>query len=38
MAKDSPSRLARFLFILLGLLLLGAAWVWPHEQLRKALK
>jgi glyoxylase-like metal-dependent hydrolase (beta-lactamase superfamily II) len=30
MAKDSPSRLARFLFILLGLLLLGAAWVWPR--------
>jgi glyoxylase-like metal-dependent hydrolase (beta-lactamase superfamily II) len=30
MAKDSPSRLARFLFVLLGLLLLGAAWVWPR--------
>jgi hydroxyacylglutathione hydrolase len=29
-AKDSPSRLARAFFILLGLLLLGAAWVWPH--------
>jgi len=29
-AKDSPSRLARALFILLGLLLLGAAWVWPQ--------
>lgn len=29
MAKDSPSRLARFLFIVLGLLVLGAAWVWP---------
>ncbi len=30
MAKDSPSRLARGLFILLGLLMLGAAWLWPH--------
>jgi hypothetical protein len=27
-AKDSPSRLARALFILLGLLMLGAAWMW----------
>ncbi|MFL5346073.1 MAG: MBL fold metallo-hydrolase [Hyalangium sp.] len=30
MAKDSPSRLARALFILLGLGLLGAAWLWPQ--------
>jgi glyoxylase-like metal-dependent hydrolase (beta-lactamase superfamily II) len=29
-AKDSPSRLARGLLILLGLLALGAAWLWPH--------
>jgi hydroxyacylglutathione hydrolase len=29
-AKDSPSRLARALFILLGLVLLGVAWVWPQ--------
>jgi glyoxylase-like metal-dependent hydrolase (beta-lactamase superfamily II) len=29
-AKDSPSRLARALFILLGLLMLGAAWAWPQ--------
>jgi glyoxylase-like metal-dependent hydrolase (beta-lactamase superfamily II) len=27
-AKDSPLRLARVLFILLGLLMLGAAWMW----------
>ncbi|WP_224365711.1 MBL fold metallo-hydrolase [Hyalangium versicolor] len=30
MAKDSPSRLARALFIFLGLVLLGAAWLWPQ--------
>jgi glyoxylase-like metal-dependent hydrolase (beta-lactamase superfamily II) len=29
-AKDSPSRLARALLILLGLVLLGAAWAWPQ--------
>jgi hydroxyacylglutathione hydrolase len=35
-AKDSPSKLARGLFILLGLLLLGAAWLWPHLPQRGA--
>lgn len=30
MAKDGPSRLARALFILLGLVMLAAAWVWPQ--------
>jgi hydroxyacylglutathione hydrolase len=29
-AKDSPSRLARALFILLGVVLLGVAWMWPQ--------
>jgi glyoxylase-like metal-dependent hydrolase (beta-lactamase superfamily II) len=29
-AKDSPSKLARGLFILLGLLALVAAWLWPQ--------
>jgi glyoxylase-like metal-dependent hydrolase (beta-lactamase superfamily II) len=29
-AKDSPSRLARALFIFLGLVMLGAAWAWQH--------
>lgn len=34
MAKDSPSRLARALFILVGLGLLGAAWLWPQLPVR----
>jgi glyoxylase-like metal-dependent hydrolase (beta-lactamase superfamily II) len=29
-AKDSPSKLARGLFIFLGLVMLGAAWAWPR--------
>jgi hydroxyacylglutathione hydrolase len=29
-AKEAPSRLARALFIFLGLVLLSAAWLWPH--------
>jgi len=29
-AKDSPSKLARGLFIFLGLVLLAAAWAWPR--------
>jgi len=29
-AKDSPSKLARGLFIFLGLVLLMAAWIWPQ--------
>jgi hydroxyacylglutathione hydrolase len=38
MAKDSPSRLARLLFILMGLLLLGAAWVWPRLPQREGAR
>ncbi len=30
MAKDSPSQLARALFIFLGLVMLGAAWGWTQ--------
>jgi glyoxylase-like metal-dependent hydrolase (beta-lactamase superfamily II) len=37
-AKDSPSRLARALFILLGLLLLGAAWAWPRLPKREGAR
>jgi glyoxylase-like metal-dependent hydrolase (beta-lactamase superfamily II) len=35
-AKDSPSKLARALFILLGLVLLVAAWAWPQLPRRGA--
>lgn len=38
MAKDAPSRLARALFILLGLLLLGAAWAWPSLPQREGAR
>jgi glyoxylase-like metal-dependent hydrolase (beta-lactamase superfamily II) len=38
MAKDSPSRLARFLFIVVGVLLLGAAWVWPRLPQREGAR
>ena len=34
MAKDSPSRLLRALFIFLGLVMLGAAWAWPRLPVR----
>jgi hydroxyacylglutathione hydrolase len=37
-AKDSPSRLARALFILLGLVLLGAAWAWPSLPKREGAR
>jgi hydroxyacylglutathione hydrolase len=37
-AKDAPSRLARALFILLGLLLLGAAWAWPSLPQREGAR